>query len=329
MLKKFQFEKIMRLGKRSYIESAFLEAEKYFKEAVQYYPNDFRVNFWLARTLFMSGQNDLAFKKFNECRLLRPDLGKELIDQWINIAINEADRNLSEINRNSDAILESLSLRKNIRLFDILSFVFWVLLIEVIVDLVVIKIFRAELSIAWRHMERSLVSVPFLALLFYKKTVLPENYLGAIRTRIEKLKKFRRSKYFNWWMWGTVLGLILTISVALIHPVGDLLFIKYLFADYGLLYVFFTLITGVLRFGIILQGGLFTYLKPYNRLAAYAISTLLQSVTGTNLIRVLFTMAYLFLYEITGSLSVVIVLSIIEGSIVVTALYMLTLYNLF
>jgi tetratricopeptide (TPR) repeat protein len=89
VLKIFAFEEKMKLGRKSYKDADFTEARNYFEEAQLIYSKDFRVNFWLARVLVMQGQYDPALVRLNECCFLRPDLGEELINKWIFIAMEK------------------------------------------------------------------------------------------------------------------------------------------------------------------------------------------------------------------------------------------------
>jgi tetratricopeptide (TPR) repeat protein len=320
VLKIFTFEENMKQGKSVYAAEDFAKAQNCFEVARSVYPKDFRVTFWLARTLVMQGQYASALDKLQECRSLRPDLEVKLLAEWINIATNQDASNISSINENTDAALTLLSFNKNIRLLEVISFPFLYFFIGALVGLAIDSIFH--LTITWRNTVMSMISAFFLAPLFYRRTMLPESLLSGIATRLVIVKNFFHSKYFYWWVLAVSVELALMVAGVYISPSWAVHMVKNQWQGYE----WFAIIVdrGIftpLAFGIVFRGIVFYYIKSYSRFAAYTVSTLLQAILlipSTNYIVVLSIMAYTFLYEKSGSLSVVSVLNIIEKLIVTT-----------
>ena len=323
MLKIFTFKEKMNLGRNFYWKADFLKAQTYFEEAQLIFPDDFRANFWLARVLLIPGENSPALHQPHVCRSLRPDLGEELIDEWINIAFDKETSKVSEINEKTDATLDALSLRKNIRFLDIISFPFWLLLIGVLLKTVVVNIVHAELTIIWTDTIRNGLYLLVLSPLFYRRTVLSEIFLNAIRTRIKKLKNFHKDKYFCWWAGGVAVESMLIIASVSFQPSGNVNAAESLINSgewYPLMID--NVILAPIVIGILTLGLTFNYIKRYSRFIAYIVSITLQVIFylrvkdlafAINWIGVFFIVLYTFLYEKTGSLSVVTGLRIIGG----------------
>jgi tetratricopeptide (TPR) repeat protein len=330
VLKIFTFEENMKQGKSVYAAEDFAKAQSCFESARSVYPRDFRVNFWLARTLVMQGRYAPALDKLQECRSLRPDLEAELLAEWMRIAMQEGSSKLSSINKTTDGILESLGLRKNIRLLNVVLFVAIALLIEAIVETIIVNLFPMKLPLAWRQLIRTVIVIPVLMAQFYKKTVLPENFLAAIRLRIKNLIAFKESKYFYWWLKAMAVEILLILGASLIHPVEapNYHYLRNLRNNYGFLYMYLTVIFAPAKFEIILLGGVFNYLKRHNRVAAYIITSLLQKTKDADEIEILLSVIYMYIYEKTESLSIIIILIILEGVVVLMVWHVLMLFGL-
>lgn len=280
MFKWLSFDRDIEKGSELYNKRMYVESKSYFRRAENNNSNNFIVNFWLMRVTIMTCDYINAKDYLTKCVNINSTLKEKLIDPWADLLNQTKASNLVDLNEKTNKLLESYQRDRTFTILDLCG----VFLLYYFVQ----KIYSLTLyftKINDRYWE-GYIYISFIGLFFYvpitiyyyfKPRLKPNLWKEIIQTKEKNKQLFKQKGY---------LGVCLLFSVITSLPFG-LYFINPEFVRtsakaYAATYNSYPLINYLALLTIvpvceelIFRGMLFKFIKKYNVLLAYFITSAL------------------------------------------------------